>query len=313
MSENAYLREAEIARIPSVRSVRVTATTLRVPLDSAYRFELVTAGTATGPDLPLAPYDNVLILQDPEWRAPQSILRTGEVRFPGRYTLLSRGERLSSVLRGRAGGLTEEANADGAYFAQLVDTTVTRQLRAASRRGVGSGLRVEFADDLTGATDDSADGSDGTRRDGVGRRIRVGVDLRRTVRNPGRANDLLMLDGDSVHVPLQRQTVDVRGGVNAPTALAHNGRRSLQYYINAASGPTDVARARRTYRIQPNGRIESRGHLLWIIRFDPTPLPGATVVVPEREKSQGDRNTFATVAMVTQLVASLAAIGALTR
>ncbi len=308
--ENAYLREAEIARIPLQRSARVTANTLRVPLDSAYRFDLATS-PATAADVTLLPYDNVLILQDPEWRAPQSVLLTGEVRFPGRYTLLSRGERLSAVLK-RAGGLTEEANADGAYFARLVDTAVTRDLRAAARRGLVSGTRQELDADTAGTPRDST-GNELSRLDGVGPRIRVGLDLRAAVRAPGGSDDLLMLNGDSVHVPLQRQTVDVRGGVNAPTALAHNRGRRLEYYVNAAGGPTDLARSRRTYVIQPNGKIQSRRHLLWIIPLDPTPLPGATVVVPEREKTQGNSNTLATVALVTQLIASLAAVFALTR
>jgi protein involved in polysaccharide export with SLBB domain len=40
---------------------------------------------------------------------------TGEVRYPGTYTLLSKNERISDVLR-RAGGLTPEGYANGVLF-----------------------------------------------------------------------------------------------------------------------------------------------------------------------------------------------------
>lgn len=319
LTESAFLREAEIARVPEVRDARATARTLRVPLDSGYRFEDAGAARFTSGDVVLAPYDNVLILHDPDWREPQSVLLMGEVRFPGRYTLLNRGERLSSVIR-RAGGLTAEANIDGAYFARLVDTVLVRQAaRAEARRtsrGAARGTTPSRGTTRGSARDaaaeDSAAATDSTLDD-TGDRIRVGVDLRNALRNPGRQDDLVMIDGDSVHVPVQKQTIEVRGAVNAPTALAYGGSRGLEHYINAAGGTTDLARSRRAYVIQPNGKIESRRHLLWLIRLDPQPLPGATVVVPERGEVVSAQSTLVTLATVAQVLASLAAIIALSR
>jgi protein involved in polysaccharide export with SLBB domain len=307
LTENAYLKEAEIARVPAVRDARVTATTLRVPLDSGYRFESDAAARFDGSDVALQPHDNVLILQDPEWREPQAVLITGEVRFPGRYTLLSRGERVSSVLR-RAGGLTAEANVDGAYFARFADTTAARQVAMTEarqkRRPAGTSDSSSFRADSIAA--------DSIEIDSVGARIRVGVDLREAMRRGNGSDDLIMENGDSVHIPPQRQTVEVRGAVNAPTALAFAGSR-LEHYVNAAGGPTEIARSRRAYVIQPNGKIESRRHLLWVIKLDPRPLPGATVVVPGRSERAERPNAVANFAIVTQLLASLAAIVAVTR
>jgi len=297
-SDHAYLIDAEVARVPEERDSLTTARSIRVPIDSSYAFHSPLDGTK--PEFELRPNDNVLFLRDPTWREPRRVTLTGEVRFPGSYTLQSRAERLSDVVR-RAGGLTTEADPDGAFFARLVKKEESQRVRESeSRRATRAGR------DSVEASAQSGGGAY------VSSSIRVGVDLREALSGRGRSDDLLMEDGDSVDVPLQRQTVSVRGAVNAPTALAHAGRR-LGFYLDAAGGTTERARSRRAYVIQPNGKIESRRRALGFITLDPKPRAGAVVVVPERGEIVPSTNAFATVGIVTQLLASLAAIVAVSR
>ncbi|MEI6739344.1 MAG: hypothetical protein WCK74_03440, partial [Gemmatimonadaceae bacterium] len=89
----------------------------------------------------------------------------------------------------------------------------------------------------------------------------------------------------------------VRGEVNAPTSLVATGR-SLGAYIRAAGGATAVGDTRKVYVIQPNGKIQSRVRVLGFMDFDPTPQPGATVVVP----AQGERQTLTTVLQTTSII-----------
>ena len=129
MTEGALVDEAEVARLPEKRSEGQTAETFRVPLDSSYVFELNTSSNVNGsrgmslapgrsaPDVPLKPYDNVLILRQPDWALQRTVAIMGEVRYPGHYALRSKSERLSDVIA-RAGGLTKEAYAEGVYFAR---------------------------------------------------------------------------------------------------------------------------------------------------------------------------------------------------
>lgn len=126
-SEGALLQEAEIARLPEVRAEGQTAETFRVPLDSSYNFERDEASRVSGsrgmalpngrtaPEVRLQPYDNVLILRQPDWALQRTVAVMGEVRFPGRYALRSKSERLSDIIA-RAGGLTKEAYPQGVYF-----------------------------------------------------------------------------------------------------------------------------------------------------------------------------------------------------
>ncbi len=296
LEEQAYLKEAEIVRRSVDGDLRTDAIAVRVALDSSYRFDQPASAAAThADDARLEPYDNVLILLDPDWRAPRSVILTGEVRFPGRFTLTTRSDRLSDLIA-RAGGLTTEADAGGAYFARMVDTVQSQRIALAEQR--------------------RSDG--GTRPDEVRTRIRVGVDLAAAIREQQRSDNLMLLQEDSIHVPKLLQTVEVRGAVNAPTALAHAAGRRLGHYIGAAGGSTERARTSRAYVIQPNGKIESRRQVLWIFRSNPTPRPGATVVVPVRgEEAPGVGGALtsiaASIAMMTQIVVSLATLMVLLR
>jgi polysaccharide biosynthesis/export protein len=122
----ADLREAEIARMPADRSKGQLATTLRVPLDSTYLFDRDSAGRYVGPpgvafrstgapEVPLEPYDNILILRQPDFDFQRTVTITGEVRFPGTYSLRTKSDRLSDLLT-RVGGLTPQAYPEGIRF-----------------------------------------------------------------------------------------------------------------------------------------------------------------------------------------------------
>lgn len=153
LQEGALLTQAEVARLPESRAGGVTARTVRVALDSTYLFERDAAGArssfvsvpgvpapaAGAPEVPLAPYDNVLIFRQPDFELQRTVFVGGEVRYPGRYALRRRTERLSDVIA-RAGGLTSEGYADGVVFFRARDSTgrvgidLPRVLRTASAR-----------------------------------------------------------------------------------------------------------------------------------------------------------------------------------
>ena len=230
----------------------------------------------------------MLILREPGWRLPQIVILTGEVRFPGRYTVTDRGERISDLIA-RAGGVTPLGDQDAAYFSRRISSNTSRaRLDSATARS--DSLRLQDA-----------------------ARIRVGVDLAFALRRKGGNDDLVLEGGDSLDVPSQRQTVEVRGEVNAPTALAHARGKNLGFYVGAAGGPSAKGNARRAYVVQPNGKVESRHHILGFIKIDPTPRPGATVVVPAEDPNRTRANIASTVALLAQLLVSVAAIRAVSK
>jgi len=140
----ASLKEAEIARLPEDRAKGQLATTIREPMDSTYLFQRDSSGRFVGPPGPttpgsgapevkLEPYDNVLILKQPEFDFQRTVVVAGEVRYPGTYSLRSKSERLADII-GRAGGLTTQAYPDGIRFVRTsgvgrINVDLTRALK----------------------------------------------------------------------------------------------------------------------------------------------------------------------------------------
>jgi len=99
---------------------------VRVGLDSTYLFDRDASGQYFGPpglsfprsgtaEVPLQPFDNVLILRQPDFELQRTVEITGEVSYPGTYALRSKSDRLVDLIR-RAGGLTARAYPDGIQF-----------------------------------------------------------------------------------------------------------------------------------------------------------------------------------------------------
>jgi polysaccharide export outer membrane protein len=68
----------------------------------------------------LVPYDQVFVRTNPDYVPIKVVELKGAVMFPGGYTLMGNGEKLSSVIR-RAGGLKPEAFLEGASFTRQQD------------------------------------------------------------------------------------------------------------------------------------------------------------------------------------------------
>ena len=271
LDDRASLREAEIARLPRSRDGGRLAVSERVSLDSSYLLAAhprsVAAGVAQAGatrDISLEPYDNVLILSQPDWVRPRRVVVTGEVNSPGTYTLLTKNDRLGDLLK-RAGGLTTAAYTDGIVF---------------------------------------------YRREG--RLGRVGVDLTAVLRDAKSRDNLLLADGDSIHLPQFSGIVEVQGAVNAPRGVAWVPGAKLDYYVRAAGGGSRTSDVGRSYVTQPDGSVESVRTKRLLPDYQPEPRPGSVVFVTERD-AQDKTDPVARLAVIAQIVGSLVAIVAITR
>jgi protein involved in polysaccharide export with SLBB domain len=261
LDESARLGEVEIARLPENRAAGVTARTFRVRIDSSYVFPS-SAVTSRSDEVVLQPDDQVLVLRQPDWLAPRSVVLTGEVRYPGRYTLERRDERLGGLIQ-RAGGLTASADSLGIAFQRP--------------------------------------------KDGVGR---IGVDLPHALRDGKSVDNLVLQDGDSIHIPPYSGIVSVAGAVNAPMAVAYVRGASLDYYVRAAGGPNRAGDRSRAYVTQASGRVETVRRRHFLPDDVPTPGAGSKVTVPERPASEGSKlsRNLPVVASIVGSLVTLAAV-----
>jgi len=147
----ADLQEAEIARLPAQRKAGELAATVRVAIDSSY---LLDHDSLVGPkdhEVPLQPYDNVLILKQPDFAMQRTVVIAGEVRSPGVYSLRSKDERLADLID-RAGGLTSQAYPQGIRFVRMSDLVGRVDVdlpRALKDRKSGSNVVLQGGDSIT--------------------------------------------------------------------------------------------------------------------------------------------------------------------
>lgn len=155
LNVGAFLGYAELARLPEDRAGGRLATTTRVPLDSSYLFDRPSRAaselrTNRAADVPLQPYDNVLVLREPDWTLLKTVSLTGEVRYPGIYALETKNDRIADLIR-RAGGLTSEGYPGGAVFTRRLDQTGRVDIdldRALDDVNSADNLRLEEGDSL---------------------------------------------------------------------------------------------------------------------------------------------------------------------
>jgi protein involved in polysaccharide export with SLBB domain len=62
----------------------------------------------------------VLIFRQPEWELQRTVSISGQIRYPGRYALITRTDRILDLIQ-RAGGLTKEAYPTGIKFYRSQD------------------------------------------------------------------------------------------------------------------------------------------------------------------------------------------------
>ena len=105
--DSAYLLESEITRVGVNEDQKAFVEHLKIGKD-------ILADSNQSNNYPLKPYDSLSIKPIPLWREGESIEISGEVNFPGTYSI-KLGETLFEVIQ-RAGGLTDRAFPMGRFF-----------------------------------------------------------------------------------------------------------------------------------------------------------------------------------------------------
>ena len=247
LRESAYKMEAEVSRVDSMTIMTTKAAAIfRVPISGDY-----TIGSAD-PGFRLQKNDQVFVREIPDWELQRNVTISGEVMYPGTYSLQKKEERLSSVLQ-RAGGLKPTAYPRAATF---------------------------------------------TRKKGNAGRLAVDIE---DVAKRHKRYDLILEEGDQIHIPNEPRTVKVVGEVGFPASVLYERGRTLGYYVDQAGGYTEKSDKKRVKVIQPNGKVKQSRKMWW----DPSPEPGALVVVPLKPPSE-KKETLKDVATIMGIISAAA-------
>ena len=266
LSENAYNLEGEITRY-------------FLDADQRQQIEYVDLKLASATQYKLQEEDRLNIRRLPDWSPEETIELSGEIRFPGKYTI-RRGETLSQILQ-RAGGLTNEAYPEGAVFTrkdlQVLESQRLQELKQQLESDIAA-ANIEQQDDKGKV--DVKDAEQLLKNiEGVRPLGRMVIDLPLLVSKPEQ-QDVRILNGDKLHVPRYKQSVTVVGEVQFPTSHLYEAKLDVQDYIERSGGTNLKADKARVYVVKANGRVFLPQKSGWFSRDMTSVEPGDTVVVP---------------------------------
>lgn len=242
----------------------------------------------------LEPYDAVSVFSLPGYRTIGNVTLSGEVIYPGNYSIISKGERISDLIK-RAGGFTAFAYLDGATLVRR-NTAEEEALETRSKELLTHGQQL-----VSGI---AANSSLANGVLGVGGKGFVGIDLKKIMKNPGGKEDLLLQDGDVFLVPGLQQTVKVSGAVLSPISVIF-AKKNLNYYINQSGGFTTKALRRKAFVVYANGQQRGTRNFIFFKDY-PSIKPGSDIFIPEKAPKE-PMNAQAWIGLGTSM-ASLAAI-----
>ncbi len=137
---------------------------------------------------------------------------------------------------------------------------------------------------------------------------RVGIDLARVLDDPSFRDNVVLMGGDSLHIPEFDPVIMVRGAVNSPGPVAYEPGRNLDWYVDRAGGYTQTGDQGHAYVTQPNGEREGVKRKPILSDKVPRPQPGAVVYVPAKIIQDSPSTLPSVLATMAQVLGVLTTI-----
>jgi len=283
----------------------------------------------------LQPLDVVTITKKVGYALPEVISISGQVQSAGKYTLSSRVDRVSDIVK-RAGGLIGEAYGEGAYIKRKrfdidslksdetktsIELAYTRKFKAQQEASKNSILNTSTTG-ATGVTEIDLnpiakgnklkDTLNAIFKDMEEDYYQIAIDINYIMQHPGSELDLVLRGKDEIVIPKMDNKVKISGGVLRPTNIVYREGLTIGECISAAGGISEYAKRGRAYVIYANGK-SNKIHHFGLFNINPAIRPGAEVVIPETDAKKD--KTITTVIQFTtvlaQIVAALATVSLL--
>lgn len=274
----------------------------------------------------LQPLDVVTITKKVGFTKPEVVSITGQVQSVGKYTLSTRVERVSEIVK-RAGGLIGDSYGEGAYIRRsrfnidslksdesktTIEEAYNKKFKAQQEAEKESLLKAAVANTSTTTITDPSiqkkklrDTLDMLYKDLEADYYQIAIDLNKIMVKPGSEFDLVLRDKDEIVIPKMDNRVKISGGVLRPTNIVYREGLTIRECISAAGGISEYAKRSRAYVIYANGKSNKTRHF-GLFRVNPIIRPGSEVVLPETNEKQDKPMT--TLIQFTTILAQIASV-----
>jgi protein involved in polysaccharide export with SLBB domain len=288
----------------------------------------------------LQPMDVVTITKKVGYTNPEVVSISGQVQNVGKYTLSTRVERVSDIVK-RAGGLIGEAYGEGAYIKRSryqIDTLKSDESKTSIEEAYNKKFKAQQAAEKQSLTailnpsssngmenQNSLDAQNQKKKnlkdtlDILFKELnedtyQIAIDINKIIEKPGSELDLVLRDKDEIIIPKMDNRVKISGGVLRPTNIVYRDGLTIGECISAAGGISEYAKRGRAYVVYANGKSSRTKHF-GLFRLNPTIKPGSEIVLPEtNEKKDKPLTTiiqFTTV--LAQIIGTLATLSILNK
>jgi protein involved in polysaccharide export with SLBB domain len=210
----------------------------------------------------LKDYDRVFVKSDTAKNFDNKVVTlVGEVQFPGSYSLIKRGERLSDLIK-RAGGFKTGAYKEGIYINRYNNLFEKSEMSVYSDTvGVNLFNRPLFNKTILKEFSN-----------------RIPVNWEEVEEDHNSISNVILQPGDVVNVRKDAGIVYVIGEVGLPSNVPYKEGAGLSYYIKNAGGYSNTAAEGKEVVIYPNGKKWASSG--WFFIPDPPIISGTTIFVP---------------------------------
>jgi protein involved in polysaccharide export with SLBB domain len=285
----------------------------------------------------LQPMDVVTITKKVGFTNPEVVSISGQVQNVGKYTLSTRVERVSDIVK-RSGGLIGEAYGEGAYIKRSrynIDTLKSDESKTSIEEAYNRKFKAqqEAEKQNLNALFNGSDNNGQTNMADVNVKkknlkdtldllfkelnedtYQIAIDINKIMEKPGSELDLVLRDKDEIMIPKTDNRVKISGGVLRPTNIVYRDGLTIGECISAAGGISEYAKRGRAYVVYANGKSARTKHF-GLFRLNPTIKPGSEIVLPEtNEKKEKTITTFIQFTTVlAQIAGAIATISILNR
>lgn len=279
LEQGASLLNVEVARrVIDKESKQISDTVAQV-----FSFKIKDGLFVDGkPEFILRPYDVVSVRKLPSFVEQKIVTISGEVNYPGQYTITDNDFRMSDLIE-RAGGVTLNADIRGTILRRKVNQ-YEKNLRS------NTSIILNHQDEEKEEVDEekmlSAD------------MYPVGVEMDKALANPGGEQDVVLRDGDEIIVPERTNTVKIQGEVLYPNTVRYISGKSVRYYVRQAGGFNENARRSKVYVLYMNGTASTG--------LNSKIEPGCEIIVPKRPERE--RLNTTEILSMSSSAASIAAV-----
>lgn len=301
LNDSAYLEKAELTRVLKQNDQQ---SGIKVQHQNLNLIDVLQGSSA----VKLASRDRLTVFAVPDWNVERTISLTGQLRFPGKYTI-QQGEKLSSVLA-RAGGLTDDGFARGAIFTRKQ----IREQEGLQLSKLMQQLRSDIAAKNLSAESDTAQTkpedaimmiAEIEKTKPIGRLV---IDLTAVLKADPEF-DLLVEEGDELYVPTAQTTVSVVGEVQHASSHRYKAGMTVDDYLQLAGGYRKRSDDDRVYVIRADGSVFIPGRNAWFAVSNSALQPGDTIVVPLDTDYSSSLSLWSKVTtIISQSIVALAAI-----